>query len=582
VKWVWTALALTLTCLVAVLYLGLRRTDGDEGAYQRQQPQGPVSPVPEEDESPGVTMPSIGKASPFRHRNWLVSGRICGGPSGDQVSITLRSEEGQLLGSTTSLIPGAFEVESKAQPGIVELRACYNGLLLRSRWLRSGQTGVVLHLPDQPRTSEIRFTVADGSGGHRRSPVQVRIWRATGLDSAGAEEAFRYLRGVKRLGAAVYDRLVTSRMGQEGASTYSVSGLMSGRYSVLVDSGTGDRALRTVTLGDDQVVHLGEVSLGGHQISVHVTDGATGMPISGAEVRELHGLSTLVSVRRTGADGLAEFNCLGNMIWIGASGYASRRIAAPSGRIDVSLQAAPMVKVRAPTGWWVLSITAGQQFAVSGKEGFALLTRPTKPRAYFAKYDPITHRYEGRPLLPSGPVEGPCNVSGRVSGLDQPLSVGQITFSLQSEEGELNGLQFTSVISDGSYRLDSMPEGRYRIIVRPGDQIHDNDHELFFPACELTSGENVWSFQNWPDGVLTIVLLGLATSDRGSPEVRLFGEGLRYRGQYNYRISSSVQSRDLREVRFEHLPEGSYTVLVGGRRYEAVVPGVERLEIDLR
>jgi len=362
---------------------------------------------------------------------------------------------------------------------------------------------------------------------------------------------------------------VDPRRIEYGTRFYEVEGFPTGHYIIRLEDAARRFYVARVRVDRGRHADLGLLELEARSVRVRALDPA-GNPIPEAACRLLFE-EWVLEESRTAADGSVLFDpCPGTAVECRKQGFAAGRKAfGPSPEIVIELHAEALQAIAGPPGRWVFR---GPQFTGEvGADGLIHVARRVGNRE-FLFVDPRDWSWRLAPYEDGKPVAGEAGCTFSVHAGGAPVAAGSIAL-----RGA--GRLFASSLEKGTARFEGIPAGRYGVVFRYGEQVHDNDHEYRFPDVDLAPGGREFHYLV-PDLCLRLRVLAPDRSGLVVP-VRIFGRGADEVSGAQAKIGSTGFTDHAGEVVFACLPRLLFMVSIQGKQFQ-FSPAEEWIEVFVR
>jgi len=473
-------------------------------------------------------------------------------------------------------LPGTFRIEPENEKGLFLLVCEAEGYVPVRRYVRPSTDPVEIRLRGGSIEAScgLRWRLETSNG----DSCTVRLLEGEDpRDEIADTDPGKFFLGLRALSQPqppVLERRIQGSISPDGGFAFELSPIAPGGWLFSVEvEGMGVR-LQRVYLRPHETRDLGLLELAPPTIVfVKVVDPRNSEPIEGAEVRPCLAIRALPWTVRTDAFGLAEVPVYGApddaALQVTKEGFVPRRVrlrgqvwdrARP---LEITLEPAARIKLKVPPGRlvFVSEKPPGGFWAETGgrTEIDAWVPRRGRGTEMFV-IDPTDWTFSTRPIRNRKVVEGKAGLEGFVRIGREALGRGNV--ELRGADGAARGLRFFASILGGRFRFERLPQGTYRITIRVGPQIHDNDHEFRFPPITLKEGHRSETYR-LPDGRLALRILNALGEPAAYRAVlircppRPIGSAIP-----GYRISIQTFSDHLGRVAFRGLPPVWFDVIV--------------------
>ncbi len=536
---------------------GTRVPAGGKGAG-RGAPPGEPAPV-----SSRRDVSAAGKEGPFS----LLEGRFLvppGGP-GCLARIRVMDGRGKVLENAEARAPGAFALPWKRSFGIQVEVLFSSGFYLPCRtWARKGGPPLLVRLRSAAEGGALAWRLGHDPLAPREDRSRLVLYPAhdprTEAQETRVETFFDGVRACSGPVPPLLERTVPGEPDSQGGYRFRVRGLPPGSFLAVLSREPSGFSVKRVAIRAGETQDLGLLRLEKKGLSVTVADGRDGTALEGARVVPFLGRWSAGGARFTGPWGKTRLEpFLGDRVQVWKEGFEPALVRAGGrGELEVSLEPALEVQVREEPGTWVFGWVRGVsvwfEVGPSGKARVPAGRLDTN----LMVYKPWERRWFVVPIEKGKLVRGPGVAEFHVRAGKGLLDWGGVELC----EVE-HSRRYAAGVVGGTARIEGLEPGNYRLIVRAGPQVHDNDHEFRYPPLRIGPGVKKLELEI-PAGVMRLRLFRANGTPAAHKNLLLKGRGTDQAGKLRYRISIAGWTDGEGRVTFRFLPDLAFTLKARG------------------
>ncbi len=514
----------------------------------------------------------------------LLRGRFLVPKDGPSCSIRVRvlDEKGKTLENARAEAPGSFSLPWKKEFGLqVEVLFLSEPYLPFRTWARKGGPPLLVRLRPTASGGALAWRLGPDPMAPRQDLSRLALYCAhdprTESQETPVEDFFAGIRACSGPAPPLLEKRVTGELDSKGTYRFRAEGLPPGSFLAVVSRENSGFAVKRVEIRPGETRDLGLLDPAKKELRVLVRDGRDGAGLKGARVVPFLGLWAAGPAFFTDPWGKAKIDpFLGDAVQVWKEGYEPVLVrVARGGELKVSLRPALEAEVREEPGTWVFGWVRGvsvwRQVGPSGK-----LKVPVGPLdTILMLYKPWEKRWFVLPMEKGKLVRGPGVVEFHVHAGKEPLDWGGVELCEQERDW-----RYAAGVVGGTARIEGLRPGTYRLIVRAGPQVHDNDQEFHFQPLRIDGGKKQLDLEI-PAGVMRLRLFRADGAPAAHKNLLLKGRGAGPAGRVRYRISIRAWTDSQGRVTFRFLPDLAFTLRTREFSTQVTLEGGKEQEIRL-